>query len=61
MRIHVRQFFCEEPSCERAIFAERLPGIVAHYARRTSRLDWWFTHVLFAFGREADPRLLGDL
>jgi transposase len=39
VRLRVRRFFCDEPSCERAIFAERLPGVVAHYARRT-RAGW---------------------
>ena len=61
MRLHVRRFFCEEPSCERAIFAERLHGVVSHYARRTNRLDEWFTHVSFALGGEAGARLLHEL
>jgi transposase len=38
-----------------------LPGIVAHYARRTERLESWFTHVSFALGGEAGSRLLKDL
>jgi hypothetical protein len=45
----------------RAIFAERLPGLAAHYARRTERLDGWFRHVSFALGGEAGSRLLRDL
>jgi transposase len=56
--LRVRRFFCEEASCHRVIFAERLPGLAAHYARRTERLDGWFTHVSFAQrGRiqEEDP------
>jgi transposase len=61
LRLRVRRFFCEEASCERSIFTERLPGIVAHYARRTERLDDWFTHVSFALGGEAGARLLEDL
>lgn len=28
--LHVKRFFCDELSCQRAIFAERLPGVVAH-------------------------------
>jgi hypothetical protein len=43
------------------IFAERLPGLASHYARRTERLDGWFTHVSFAVGGEAGTRLLKDL
>lgn len=61
VRLHVRRFFCDERSCERAIFAERLPGVVAHYARRTERLEELFTHVSFALGGEAGARLLGEL
>jgi transposase len=61
VRLHVRRFFCDADSCQRAIFAERLPGVVAHYARRTERLDALFTHVSFALGGEAGARLLGEL
>lgn len=61
VHLHVRRFFCDEANCERAIFAERLPSIAAHYGRRTERLDGWFTHVSFALGGEAGSRLLKDL
>ncbi len=56
----VRRFFWDEPLCERIVFAEQLPSVVAHYARRTERLDGWFTHVSFALGGEARARLLED-
>jgi transposase len=61
VRLHVRRFFCDELSCQRAIFAERLPGVVAHYARRTERLEEVFTHVSFALGGEPGARLLREL
>jgi hypothetical protein len=61
IRLRVRRFFCEVANCDRTIFAERLPGLAAHYARRTERLDRWFTHVSFALGGEACSRLLKDL
>jgi hypothetical protein len=48
-------------NCHRTIFAERLPGVATHYARRTGRLDDWFTHISFALGGEAGARLLKDL
>jgi len=38
-----------------------LPGLAAHYARRTERLDGWFRHVSFALGGEAGSCLLKDL
>jgi transposase len=61
LRLSARRFFCDEGPCERAIFAERLPGVAACYGRRTERLDEWFTHVAFALGGEAGSRLLKDL
>jgi len=59
--LRVRRFFCEQANCHRAIFTERLPGLAAHDARRTERLDGWFTHVSFALGGEAGSRFLKDL
>jgi transposase len=59
--LRVRRFFCDESSCNRRIFAERLPGLAERYARRTERLEDWFRHVSFALGGEAGSRLLRDL
>ena len=61
VHLRVRRFFCDKGTCHRAIFAERLPGVAAHYGRRTERLHEWFTHVSFALGGEAGSRLLRDL
>jgi transposase len=61
LHLRVRRFFCDKVNCHRAIFAERLPGVATHYARRTERLDSWFTHVSFALGGQAGSRLLKDL
>jgi transposase len=58
LRLHVRRFFCDEPTCPRTIFAERLPGLVAPYAQRTERLAVWVRTVGFAVGGEAGTRLL---
>jgi hypothetical protein len=59
--LRVRRYFCEETSCRRTIFAERLPGIAARYDRRIERLNSWFTHVSFVLGGQAGSRLLKDL
>ncbi len=59
--LSIRRFFCDEASCQRAIFTERLPGVAVHYSRRTERLESWFTHVSFALGGEAGSRLLNNL
>ena len=51
LELHVRRFFCDTTTCPRKIFTERLPELVAPSARRTKRLDTWFTLVGFAPGR----------
>ena len=61
VRLRVRRFFCDQKGCNRAIFAEPLPGVAVRYGRRTERLDDWFTHISFALGGEAGSRLLKDL
>jgi transposase len=61
LELHVRRFFCDAPDCPQAIFAERLPGVLAPYSRRTDRLDAWFTAVGLALGGEAGARLLTTL
>ncbi|HZB82493.1 MAG TPA: hypothetical protein VE288_06555 [Rubrobacteraceae bacterium] len=44
-----RRFFCEEETCHRAVFAERLPRArSATTADEHKRLHEWFTHVSFA-------------
>ncbi len=45
----------------RVVDAHLGAGLVAHYARRTERLDGWFTYVSFALGGEAGARLAGRL
>jgi transposase len=43
VRLRVGRFFCDQKACNRAIFAEPLPGVAASYGRRTERLDGWFS------------------
>src|SRR5215212_3030219 len=43
LHIRVRRFFCENSSCKRAIFAERVPEVAA-YARKSDGLQ---THSCF--------------
>ena len=59
--LYTRKFFCDNPDCTRQIFTERLPKVVGPYARRTRRLDDWFTGVGFAAGGAGGARLLGVL
>src|SRR5581483_5227188 len=36
--LHVRKFFCDNATCPRKVFSERLPYLVAPWARRSMRL-----------------------
>jgi transposase len=61
LRVRVRKFFCDGPSCERRIFAERLDEVAQPFARGTDRrreaLEW----IAFALGGEAGARLAREL
>jgi hypothetical protein len=61
LQLHVRRFFCSNTQCERQIFTERLPSVVAPYARRTRRLTDVFTLMGFALGGEAGKRLIAGM
>lgn len=61
LQLQVRRFFCDQPTCPRAIFTERLPGVVTPYARRTVRLTQLVELVGFLLGGSAGSRLLGHL
>jgi hypothetical protein len=53
LSLAVRTFFCTTAACLRRIFTERLPSIVAPYARKTVRLTDVLRVVGFALGGEA--------
>jgi hypothetical protein len=57
----VKRFRCSTPECPRRIFAERLPSVVAPYARKTTRLREVLRLVGFALGGEGGARLLWRL
>lgn len=61
LELHVRRFFCQNKACRRQIFTERLPNVVAPYARRTLRLTDLFMLIGFALGGEAGKRLLDGM
>lgn len=54
--LQVRKFFCGNPRCRRSIFAERLPKIVAPYARRSCRLADDQRQLALDHGGEAGAR-----
>jgi transposase len=61
LQLVVRKFFCRTPDCPRRIFTERLPALVAPYARRTTRLAEVLRLLAFALGGEAGGRLVARL
>jgi transposase len=57
LHVAVRRFFCSELRCPRHIFAERLPGFAAPYARTTSLLRETHAAIGCALGGEPGSRL----
>ena len=61
LQLGVRKFFCTNGRCTRRIFTERLPGVVAPWARRTRRLLPWLAHIAWALGGTAGAQLSRSL
>ena len=55
--VQVCKFFCPNPECSRRIFTERLPGVVAPWARKTARLVQRLQAIGLALGGAAGARL----
>jgi transposase len=56
LQIIVRRFFCDNPDCQRRTFAERFPGVVQAFARRTERLAELQRQIGLVLGGEAGSR-----
>ncbi len=61
LELHTRRFFCVSELCQRRIFCERLPSVVAASARKTARLISAIELIGFALGGEAGARLAREL
>jgi transposase len=61
VQLRARRFRCSLPTCRRRVFTERLPLLVAPYARRTVRLRTILQVVAVALGGEGGARLLDRL
>jgi len=59
--LRVRRFYCRNAVCPRQTFAERVPQLVAPFARRTHRLAEAQGRTGAALGGEAGARLLSRL
>jgi transposase len=61
LQLVVRRFVCPQSDCPRGIFAERLPGFAAPWARTTDRLRQTQTDIGSSLGGEAGARLASRL
>lgn len=61
LQLRVRTFFCSITACPRRIFTERLPTVMAPWARRTARLAQQQQQLGLALGGNASTRLAADL
>jgi transposase len=57
LRVQVQKFFCDNPTCPRRIFSERLAGIAQVSARRTERQRAALLDLAVALGGEAGARM----
>lgn len=60
LAVRARRFFCDEPSCERKIFCERLEEVAAR-ARKTARLEEALLAIALELGGRAGARLALEL
>jgi transposase len=60
LEVRARRFFCEEASCERRIFCERLEEVAAR-TRKTGRLEEALLAIVLELGGRAGARLAADL
>lgn len=58
VHLRVRRFVCRVRGCRRTIFAERLPDLVAPFARRTARLTDHLVRTAFDLGGDPGARHL---
>jgi transposase len=61
IRLAVRRFFCGNPDCPAATFAEQVEGLTSRYARRTPLLAAMLGAVAVALAGRAGSRLAGLL
>jgi transposase len=61
LELRARRFRCKNSLCTKRIFCERLPRVVAHYARQTVRLNEALALIGFLLGGEAGSRATAKL
>lgn len=60
LKVLARRLFCDEASCERRIFCERLEEVAAR-ARKTARMEEALLAIAFELGGRAGARLAAEL
>jgi transposase len=61
LELRARRFRCKNSLCTKRIFCERLPRVVAHYGRKTVRLDDALRLIGWLLGGEAGARATAKL
>jgi transposase len=61
IQLDIRRFFCGLKTCPKRTFTERIPSVVAHYARKTIRLAQAHSRIGFVVGGEAGSRISANL
>lgn len=61
LRLNVRKFHCDNPTCSKQIFSERFPGLVLPHRRTTVRLEALWTRLGLFLGGEGGARLAHDV
>lgn len=61
LQLHTRRFRCLNDVCSQSIFCERLPRVVAHYARKTTRLNDTLQFIALLISGEAGARAASHL
>ena len=61
LRLQVRRFFCDNPTCRRKTFAEAFPEFALRFARKTVRLTEQLRQLGFAAGAEQGARSATEL
>jgi transposase len=61
LHLRTRRFRCKNSPCTKRIFCERLPRVVAYYARKTMRMNEALELIGFLMGGEAGARATSKL
>src|ERR1051325_3436751 len=56
LELRTRRFRCRNSLCTKRVFCERLPRVVAHYGRKSARVEEALRLIGYLLGREACTR-----